>query len=348
MLEPLPDPLYQYQFIEVQLRSQPDLPDHILGQIQWLSFSEYPGYYLWNPENQTNRPVEFLEDYWYYIYRYEGDSYISHTDCIEHYSHNTGYWRITDPEHPEHVPEELPLVAGPSTLTVPRRYAETLESVELSPFQTAPNPELNHSDPEDEYYEPQTSTTEQATDVLAAQFQHILDLEDRVPENPLTPQVPAYLHLVEEAVEAGLNVPPPPPLAEPEPELQGIVLPEQPEVQVAPIQVPIVFTQPIQPVPQPIMAQQGQLPQQAAQQQAPAQQPAAQPTQVAAPTTDKLRGIPPEIFKGDRRHSELFLHQFNLYWGLNETHEIMQVLYFHMIYALSLMRGPNIDDWAND
>ena len=191
LLEPLPDPIHRSRLVKVQLKSQPDLPDHVLGQIQWLSFSEYPGYHLWNKRTNTNNPVEFLENYWYFIYRYDGNSYISHEDCIEPYSHNTGYWRITDPEHPEHVPEELPPVAGPSTLTVPRRRAETLESVELSPFQTAPNPEHDHSDPEDEYYKPQTSTTEQATDVLAAQFQHVLDLEDREPENPLTPQVPS-------------------------------------------------------------------------------------------------------------------------------------------------------------
>ena len=212
--------------------------------------------------------------------------------------------------------------------------------VELSPFQSAPNPEYDQDDQEDKYYEPQT---EQTTDVLAAQFQHVLDLEDREPENPLTPQEPAYLHLIQEAVEAGFNIPPPPPLAEPEPELQVVVLPEQPEVQVAPIQVPVVFAQPIV---QPIMAQQGQVQQPAQQQQAPAQQAA----QVVAPvaTTDKLRGTPPDIFKGDRKHSKTFLHQFNLYWGLNESHKVMQVPYFHAMYALSLMRGPNINDWVND
>jgi len=344
LVEPLPDPIYQCRFVEVQLRQSPDLPEHVLGQIQWLSFSEYPGYYLWDPEGQTNNPVEFIENYWYYIYRYDRDTYLSHADRIERYSNNTGYWRITDPEHPEHIPEELPPVPGPSTLTVPRAHAETLESVELSPFQSAPNPDYDQEDQEDQedkYYEPQTSTTEQATDVLAAQFQHVLDLEDREPENPLTPQVPAYLQLVEQAVEAGLNVPSPPPLAEPEPELQGVVLPEEPEVQVAPIQVPVVFAQPVV---QPIMAQQGQAqPQQAAQQQAPAQQAA----QVVAPvaTTDKLRGSPPDTFKGNRR---LFLHQFNLYWGLNENYEVMQIPYFHAMYALSLIRGPNIDDWVND
>ena len=96
------------------------------------------------------------------------------------------------------------------------------------------------------------------------------------------------------------------------------------------------------------MAQQGQPQAAPATPAAPA--PAAQPAQAApaVATTDKLRGTPPEIFKGDRRHSELFLHQFNLFWGLNKTYEIMQVPYFHTMYALSLMRGPNIDDWDND
>ena len=94
-----------------------------------------------------------------------------------------------------------------------------------------------------------------------------------------------YLQLVEQAVEAGLNIPPPLPLAEPE--LQVVVLPEQPQVQVAPIQVPVVFAQPLV---QPIMAQQ-------AAQQAPVQAPVAAPiqaAQVVAPvaTTDKLRGSP--------------------------------------------------------
>ena len=86
--------------------------------------------------------------------------------------------------------------------------------------------------------------------------------------------------------------------------------------------------------------------------QAPAQPApvAIQAPQIVVPvaTTDKLRGTPPDTFKGDRKHSETFLRQFNLYWGLNESHEVMQVPYFRAMYALSLMRGPNIDDWVND
>jgi len=171
----------------------------------------------------------------------------------------------------------------------------------LSPFESAPNPDYDQEDQEDKYYEPQT---EQTTDILAAQFQHVLDLEDREPENPLTPQEPAYLHLIQEVVEAGFDVPPPPPLAEPEPELQAVVLPEQAEVQIVPAQ-PIVFAQqqalvqvaPVQPIVQPIMAQQPA--QQAPAQQAPvAAQAAPQAAQIVAPvaTTDKLRGTPPDAF----------------------------------------------------
>jgi len=82
-------------------------------------------------------------------------------------------------------------------------------------------------------------------------------------------------------------------------------------------------------------------------QPAPAPAPAAPatPQQVA---TDRLCGIVPNNFNGDRRKSQQFLQEFNLLWGLNENHEIMTVPYYCAMYALSLMRGPNVDDWVND
>jgi len=166
------------------------------------------------------------------------------------------------------------------------------------PLQFTPNPywdqEDDHQSPEDDYQEVQLGTTEPETDVLAAQFQHILDLEDREPENPLTPQEPAYLHLIEEAVEAGLNIPPPPPLVEPE----DILEPEP--VQAVPLLIQQVITQPVV---QPIMAQPGQAqPVQPAPVQAPVAP--ATPQQLA---TDKLCSIIPNNFNGDRRKSQQFL-----------------------------------------
>jgi hypothetical protein len=51
--------------------------------------------------------------------------------------------------------------------------------------------------------------------VLEAQLEYGLDIQDREPENPLTPDQPAYQQLIGDAVAAGLNVPPPPPLVQP-------------------------------------------------------------------------------------------------------------------------------------
>ena len=232
MLEPFLDTDTDWTFKEVRLRQNPDLPDHVLGAVQWLGFVQYPGYYLYastdpnDPDQPLDHlPVEFIENHWYFISRIgkDNDTYICKGDRIEPYAHRTGYWRISDPQHPAHVPEELPPVpgsstSGPSTLTVPRQRAETLESQELSPFRFAENPDLD----QEEYF---SSVAEATTDVLVAQFHSVLDIRDREPENPLTPDQPAYLHLVEEAVEAGLNIPPPPPLLEEPIEVQPIAAP---------------------------------------------------------------------------------------------------------------------------
>ena len=238
-----------------------------------------------------------MENHWYFISRI-GESkatYICRGVCIEPYKHRTGYWQISDPQHPEHVPEELPPVPGSSTLgtstlSVPRQHAETLESQELSPFRFAENSELE----QEEYF---SSVAEATTDILVAQFHSILDIRDREPENPLTPDQPAYLHLVEEAVEAGLNVPPPPPLIQEPVDIQPVAAP--PALQIV---IPAALVINLPAVVQPIMAQQGQQVQQQAQQQQAAPQPAGQPAEQVA--TDKLRGSIPETFNGDRRKSQ--------------------------------------------
>jgi hypothetical protein len=79
------------------------------------------------------------------------------------------------------------------------------------------------------------------------------------------------------------------------------------------------------------------------QQQQQQQQPAA-----PAPQTGKLRGKTPDIFNGDYKKSEVFLQQFNVHWGLNNNHEIMTTPYLQTMYALSLIKGPLVNDWAND
>jgi Zinc knuckle len=63
--------------------------------------------------------------------------------------------------------------------------------------------------------EPSPEQLGQEEPVLEAQLAYGLDVQDRKLENPLTPEQPAYQGLIEDAVQAGLNVPPPPPLVQP-------------------------------------------------------------------------------------------------------------------------------------
>ena len=70
---------------------------------------------------------------------------------------------------------------------------------------------------------------------------------------------------------------------------------------------------------------------------------------MAQPQGDsKLRGLPPALFDGNRKKSEDFLREFQLFRGLNENHELMTNPYFRSMLALSYMRGHNIKDWVED
>jgi hypothetical protein len=46
-LEPVSDKDDPFNLKDIQLRPTPDLPDHVLGAVQWLGFIAYPGYYLY-------------------------------------------------------------------------------------------------------------------------------------------------------------------------------------------------------------------------------------------------------------------------------------------------------------
>ena len=64
MIEPFTDDLLE--LLEVRTRESPDLPDHVLGTVQWLGFVAYPGYYLYATSSTTGAedhlPVEFIEN----------------------------------------------------------------------------------------------------------------------------------------------------------------------------------------------------------------------------------------------------------------------------------------------
>ena len=121
MLEPFLDDETVFTLKVVQLRQTPDLPDHVLGAVQWLGFVHYPGYYLYTSNNpdrpEDHLPVEFIENNWCFITRLQSNevTYTCREDRIEPYTHKTGYWRFSDPQHPEHVAEELPPIPSSST-----------------------------------------------------------------------------------------------------------------------------------------------------------------------------------------------------------------------------------------
>src|SRR5450756_1564856 len=192
---------------------------------------------------------------------------------IEPHTQGTGYWYITDPQHPQYA-QYIEQLQGSSatapTLSVTTNVPPLSSDPTLSPFVTArvssdpdsdssstPREEQGSDDPSPEQLYPEDP-------VLTAQLQYGLDIQDREPENPLTPDQPAYQQLIEEAIEAGLNIPLPPPIAQ-------VLLALAPQL----------------PAPQPIV---------------PIQNIMAAP----APQTGRLRGEAPDVFTGDRAKTRKF------------------------------------------
>ena len=86
-------------------------------------------------------------------------------------------------------------------------------------------------------------------------------------------------------------------------------------------------------------------------QQQPQQLPPAGPAAPAAPQqvlVNGLRGREPDIFDGSRDRAPTFLRQFQIYGNLNRNHELMTTPYDRVNMALSLIRGPAVEDWVDN
>jgi len=66
---------------------------------------------------------------------------------------------------------------------------------------------------------------------------------------------------------------------------------------------------------------------------------------MAQPTT-AIRGKEPSLFDGTRQKSDAFLREFEMYHAMNDTHDLFTNPYKRVILALSLIRGPNVNDWV--
>jgi len=85
----------------------------------------------------------------------------------------------------------------------------------------------------------------------------------------------------------------------------------------------------------------------------PAPPPLIQPAAImaaAAPAvnTGQLQDPSPNIFTRDCHTSELFKQQFWMYCGLNSNHKVMWSPYLRTMLALTLIKGPLVDDWASN
>jgi hypothetical protein len=66
------------------------------------------------------------------------------------------------------------------------------------------------------------------------------------------------------------------------------------------------------------------------------------------PKPVSLQGTAPTIFTGERSLSETFMHDFKIYKIMNPLADVMKQPYTCIAMALSLIRGPKVDDWVDE
>jgi hypothetical protein len=64
------------------------------------------------------------------------------------------------------------------------------------------------------------------------------------------------------------------------------------------------------------------------------------------PASGALRGTAPAIFNGNRTDSRTFLSQFRRFKMLNKDNDVMKTPFYHVLTALSYIRGENVNDWV--
>jgi Retrotransposon gag protein len=66
------------------------------------------------------------------------------------------------------------------------------------------------------------------------------------------------------------------------------------------------------------------------------------------PKPVSLQGTAPTIFTGDHSLSETFMCNFKIYKIMNPLANVMKQPYACVAMALSLIRGPKVDDWVDE
>ena len=68
----------------------------------------------------------------------------------------------------------------------------------------------------------------------------------------------------------------------------------------------------------------------------------------APPRTEPLKGMIPQIFEGNRKDAERFMQQFGAYRFLNRHNSTFTNKAEMVAYALTFIKGPQVNDWAYD
>jgi hypothetical protein len=66
------------------------------------------------------------------------------------------------------------------------------------------------------------------------------------------------------------------------------------------------------------------------------------------PKPVSLQGTAPTIFTGKRSLSNTFMHDFKIYKIMNPLADVMKQPYVCITTALSLIRGPKVDNWVDE
>src|ERR1700755_2330607 len=54
------------------------------------------------------------------------------------------------------------------------------------------------------------------------------------------------------------------------------------------------------------------------------------------------------MFTGNQSDTEQFVCQFNIYWQINDKHEVMKTPYYRALAALTCIKGRNVNDWQDE
>jgi hypothetical protein len=247
---------------EVTRRKLDDLPPEVLGGVIWINYHKgesvqqpKTGYYLPDLQDHTlveptykphaPEPVEFFDNHWYYLDDKNNKWYTAHYFQITHNEQDTGFWPITNPNHPDY---QAPSPASASHRE--SRHSSSEESPQQR-FRFTTNYESDKDedtsiapplDPREQSVEDQQQELE--TRIVTAGIEHVLDITDREPEDPQDPGFPHYLTIVTRAVVQGVQPPSTPPAIQPIPQI--VINPPVPVVQPAVQQVvqPVIMAQP--------------------------------------------------------------------------------------------------------